>query len=497
MHRVLFITVTTRSTQRQTMTLTPQRPNVNPIIISFSQPHNICISPLRYADIRVKRGQIKKEMGGKKNKNRRKEKEKHGQGSSSLSSFPSQPLSASAGPDQPHFPLPLHANADFPPYKDGFLRDVGNCRKSYQHALDTAYEGFVCDGPDATTPSGEAIFNHERIRRALQKLDSENYFRTDVTQPFGLGTKCAKTYVTRCLLGARGTTYKYLGLRMFSHPWDGSFVGKGQDGRDNKNEISIKESLRCFSELNNILTKRTESHLSVLGEKRAERGGPPIRGRAGFDVTLINRMEYSPDLKAEPTTGKGRCAVSWHADSSLEHYSTIGVYHTIFGRHEKAHEHSSWSVALRVAHDSEGPQAGHRGTDIESSVVKESPIICASLSSGAAYYMLDDFNHHHQHAVLAPENATSGTDSGVRFSSTHRLLRQGHNANFVIERCRTTVAGFHRRGRKVWRSEQLLLSDIEFEWIRQFYVQGLGHKKILWQVSRDTDQILCGECFLT
>ena len=72
-----------------------------------------------------------------------------------------------------------------------------------------------------------------------------------------------------------------------------------------------------------------------------------------------------------------------------------------------------------------------------------------------------------------------------------------HNANFVIERCRTTVAGFHRRGRKVWRSEQLLLSDIEFEWIRQFYVQGLGHKKILWQVSRDTDQILCGECFLT
>ena len=252
MHRVLFITVTIRSTQRQTMTLTPQRPNVNPIIISFSQPHNICISPLRYAAIRVKRGQIKKEMGGKKNKNRRKEKEKHGQGSSSLSSFPSPPLSASAGPDQPHFPLPLHANADFPPYKDGFLRDVGNCRKSYQHALDTAYEGFVCDGPDATTPSGEAIFNHERIRRALQKLDSENYFRTDVTQPFGLGTKCAKTYVTRCLLGARGTTYKYLGLRMFSHPWDGSFVGKGQDGRDNKNEISIKNILKNQS---NIILK--------------------------------------------------------------------------------------------------------------------------------------------------------------------------------------------------------------------------------------------------
>ena len=51
-------------------------------------------------------------------------------------------------------------------------------------------------------------------------MEDEGLFRTDVTQPFSLGTKCAKTYVTRCLLGKDGTTYKYLGLRMFVHPWN-------------------------------------------------------------------------------------------------------------------------------------------------------------------------------------------------------------------------------------------------------------------------------------
>ena len=143
MHRVLFITVTTRSTQRQTMTLTPQRPNVNPIIISFSQPHNICISPLRYADIRVKRGQIKKEMGGKKNKNRRKEKEKHGQGSSSLSSFPF-PSRCLSRQDQTSHTFLSHSMPTLISHhiKMDFFATLAIVRKSYQHALDTAYEGF-------------------------------------------------------------------------------------------------------------------------------------------------------------------------------------------------------------------------------------------------------------------------------------------------------------------------------------------------------------------
>eukprot|EP00953_Heterococcus_sp_UTEX-ZZ885_P039186 20098-Heterococcus_DN1.PRE.5 len=33
------------------------------------------------------------------------------------------------------------------------------------------------------------------------------------------------------------------------------------------------------------------------------------------------------DLKAEPLFSRDKCSVSWHADSCLEHYSTIAVYH--------------------------------------------------------------------------------------------------------------------------------------------------------------------------
>jgi hypothetical protein len=90
--------------------------------------------------------------------------------------------------------------------------------------------------------------------------------------------------------------------------------------------------------------------------------------------------------------------------------------------------------------------------------------------------MLDDFNHHHQHAILAGE--------GIRFSSTHRLLRESHNVNFQLERCKKVCSMFHKKG-KVWRSEQLLLTEIESEWIRQFYIQGQQHYDLLWKVSRE------------
>ena len=116
----------------------------------------------------------------------------------------------------PLLPVPCQNN--------GFLADVSPYRDSYRMALETSYEGFVCDVPNKkvkedasgkisvqcgasddgnysskrdyneTTP-----FSHSKIRLALAKMDHAGLFRTDVTQPFGLGTKCAKTYVTRCL----------------------------------------------------------------------------------------------------------------------------------------------------------------------------------------------------------------------------------------------------------------------------------------------------------
>lgn len=50
-------------------------------------------------------------------------------------------------------------------------------------------------------------------------------------------------------------------------------------------------------------------------------------GSCAFNLTLINRMECSSakrDLKPEPMFAMGKCSVSWHADSCLEDFSTIG-----------------------------------------------------------------------------------------------------------------------------------------------------------------------------
>jgi alpha-ketoglutarate-dependent dioxygenase FTO len=331
------------------------------------------------------------------------------------------------------------------------LRNEPPYEESFQAALDTAYEGFVVDLPSSTKE-----FRHDAIQNALDIMDEQGLFRTDVTQPFGLGTKCAKTYVTRCLLGDQGTTYKYLGLRMFAHPWD---------NHKKTSSDSLEDAVDTIRQLNTTLTERTTHHLSELDKRKRRRGGERTRGRAGFDISLINRMQNTADLKQEPSMGKEKCTVSWHADSSLEHYSTIAVYHTV--------TRPGWFVALRVAHHSEGPEAARRGTDI--TPVVGTPPLAVSPPSGSAYYLLDDFNHHHQHAVLAGE--------GIRFSSTHRLLRESHNVNCILERCKKVCSMFHKKG-KIWRSEQLLLTELESEWIRQFYIQGQQHYDLLWKVSR-------------
>jgi mRNA N6-methyladenine demethylase len=353
--------------------------------------------------------------------------------------------------------LPLPFPSGYPVPEGRFLRDEGNYKQSFQIATKTSYEGFVVDSSEATN------FDHSTIEAALEHLHSSQLFRTDVTQPFGLGTKCAKTYVTRCLLGERGTTYKYLGLRMFGHPWDGL----------HEEDPRLQKTLQHIRGLNENLTSRTAKHLADLDQARRQRGGEPVKGRAGFDICLINRMEYSTDLKPEPSTGEGRCSVSWHADSSLEHYSSIAVYHTLSCESNKK---GKWSVGLRVAHNSEGPQASRRGTDIESSIVTDTPPIAISLPSRSTYYLLDDFNHHHQHVVLA-----EGEVEGIRYSSTHRLLRDSHNVSYVLERCKNTVGSFHKKGLRVWRSEQLLLTEVESEWIRQFFIQGEKHRSLLWK----------------
>eukprot|EP00980_Cylindrotheca_fusiformis_P008195 scaffold1736_cov127-Cylindrotheca_fusiformis.AAC.9 len=352
----------------------------------------------------------------------------------------------------PELPLPFPSHLPFPSYD--FLRNEEPYKESFHAALRTSYEGFVVD--DSLVGLEEAT-----VSQYLELMLQQKYFRRDVTQPFGLGTKCAKTYVTRCLMGEPGTTYKYLGLRMFAHPWQKGAIQK----------------------LASTLTERTRQHLNELDKKRCARNAPKTKGRADFDICLINRMEALDDLKSEPTIGNAKTTVSWHADSSLEHYSTIAVYQTFLppkkkGKNKDGRDsQSKWFVALRVAHNSEGPQSSRRGTDIESSIVKETPPIAASLPSGSAYYMLDDFNHHHQHTVLTNGDLAS---AGVRYSCTFRLLRESHNVDHMIARCQAACSNFHKKGSKLWRSEQLLLTELESEWIRQFYIQGSQHHDLLW-----------------
>jgi hypothetical protein len=400
----------------------------------------------------------------------------------------------------------------------GFLRDEEPYRESFQTALDTAYEGCVWDSPNAGAGAGDtstSVFDEDKIQWALNIMDTEGLFRTDVTQPAGLGSKCVKTYVTRCLLGEEGTTYKYLGLRMFSHTWSAAATkgGSSTNSKSPQLQSQLKEAIKIIAGLNQRLTSQTEKHLKTLEQKRIARGmdQPVIQGRAGFDITLINRMKVSPNWKEEPMFRDGnKCPVSWHADSSLEQYSTIAVYQTLVqgednnsnnikatnkkqkNKHHPPHQTNmnsqdrDWSVALRVAHDTEGPKA-KRLSDI--TVVEESPPIAVSLQSGSAYYLLDDHNHHHQHAVLAPNDVR---DASVRFSSTHRLLRQGHNVQHMLARCETICSSnFDRRkGPKIWRSEQILLNEIEFEWLRQFFIQGTENKELLWDYWNEPIQRL-------
>lgn len=386
-------------------------------------------------------------------------------------------------------PQPFPIQLPYP--ENDFLQDEPEYHESFEKAIETAYEGFVVD---RTVES----LDERVVQESLERLREEEYFRHDITQPFGLGTRCAKTYVSRCLVGEPGTTYKYLGLRMFSHPWHSKSSSKG---------IATHTALEEVGHIGASLSSRTSGHLEELAKIRRLRGASMATlGRSTFDICLINRMEATQDRKSEQSVNrKGtKTSVSWHADSSLEHYSTIAVYQTLLpksrnstdakltkesdatgsqGPSREVEKHANnWYVALRVAHHAEGPQASHRGSNIDSALVKETPPIAVSLPSGSAYYLLDDFNHHHQHTVLTMPSSRPDSSEGsdfIRYSCTYRLLRDSHNVEHILRRCQSAISDFHKKGPKLWRSEQLLLNEVESEWIRQFYIQGTQHFELL------------------
>jgi hypothetical protein len=146
---------------------------------------------------------------------------------------------------------------------------------------------------------------------------------------------------------------------MFSYPWDGS---------DNS---ATSDTFSQIGKCNKILSDRTS--LLLKESKKTEVGS------CNYNLTLINRcypLNSEVKMKLEPTFNKEKCTVSWHADSTLEHYSSIAVYHLtrpiktkktekILKNKTKSDEISenildddSWRISLRVCHNAEGPKAG-------------------------------------------------------------------------------------------------------------------------------------------
>ncbi|CAB9497616.1 fat mass and obesity associated [Seminavis robusta] len=416
--------------------------------------------------------------------------------------------------------LPFPRGLSFP--KDDFLRHEAPFQESFAAALETCYLGLAIDDPSTLArhipvPLEQKKGNLDKfpLQETLEEMENRNFFQADITQPFGLGSKCAKTFVTRCLVGDTGTTYKYLGLRMFAYTWNSN---SNQKNNDND---KLCQEIKRFKD--DILVPRTKQHLKSLVHKRKQANANGhsnandtdiSRSRPDYNICLINRMDASnPQYKLEPSLQHDKIAVAWHADSILEHYSNIAVYQLITNNQNNQHIHKDsngrqdWSLALRVVPNAEGPniQADKITPD------DSTPAVSLSLPSGSAYYMLDDFNHHHQHAVLRNSNqneseneneikskkkarnnlkqqkppqdsspSSSSSSSSIRYSCTYRLLRPSHTVQEALEQCRKICAGFHKRGPKIWRSEQLCLTYIESEWLRQFYIQGQHHYDMLW-----------------
>eukprot|EP01134_Creolimax_fragrantissima_P008472 CFRG8472T1 len=385
---------------------------------------------------------------------------------------------------------------------------VSVCKDTFAKCMYNSYRGF------AINSSSELDAElHDRVVKTLDDMVHKDYFHYDVVSA---GKAVSSTFVKRTLVGDRGMTYHYQRLRIFAHPWDDSGVGNYSvdadntttgDGQLNK-QRSVSTgglsrtsdgrfaNLMALCDLNNALISNAE-HLLVnyhseagVGSKVEKKGGNYSdripRGSCRYSVSLINYMfsanKSQIPLKDEVVYGMGPTSVSWHADSSLQDYSTIAVYqitgngdiassqcNTERSTKESKHvpDQDDWQVAMRVIAD-----------DI-------TPAVAVSLKSGETYYMMDDFNHHHHHAVIAPSGKTANERNGWRFSSTHRVaVTVKDTYDYIVTKAADILATVQR---KITPPTVIPLTasdvqavghlhiELEFEWVRMFWLQGTAH----------------------
>ena len=202
--------------------------------------------------------------------------------------------------------------------------------RAFEDCLKVSYTGFYYDSPNMLPSS-----LHKEFDSSFAGMDKGGLFLYDIVQP---GKKrLTRTSVTRCLVGDPGTTYKYLGLRLFSHPWvdvDENGNTTNEDTKKNGSTLSklgyserTTTALLSMGNANSTLINRSKS---MLQEHVAPHVSPV--GSADYNLTLVNKMESTStkrDLKKEVGYGMGKISVGWHRDSGLKDFSSIAVYQSL------------------------------------------------------------------------------------------------------------------------------------------------------------------------
>ena len=308
----------------------------------------------------------------------------------------------------------------------------------FEDHMSNHYKGFLHVPVNQLTPPNF----HEKAKQAFEKLRDAQYYQYDVVMAGGKHS--SRTFVKRTLVGEPGITYKYLGLRLFAHPWSGP------------DAPSIMKPIHDLNQNMIAMTKTKPNH-----------------GLCHYNLTLINYMEPTSHTKVgfkeDAEYGMGKVSVSWHADSSLEDNSSIGVYHCLPTQRTCRWD---WKIALRPA--PERPNA----TTIAP--------VTISTSDGDAYFLLGTFNETHQHAVLA------GSESN-RISSTHRVaVTKQDTYQYILRRVKGAKKHLRLQLESIELSQmdartivlcQKVLTEVELDWISQYWLQGEQHDKLhaWWQ----------------
>ena len=84
------------------------------------------------------------------------------------------------------------------------------------------------------------------------------------------------------------------------------------------------------------------------------------------------------------------------------------------------------------------------------------------------YLSIESSKHHlisfYHHIILGNTH---------RYGSTHRVVKtEGHTYQSIYQRCLKQVNSKLICTERIIRLEMLCLMEVEFEWLRQFYIQG-------------------------